>query len=307
MRKTLLNLAQGGCSLGRALGGGPLLRWLARQPAWAGPVADAYCRSGQICQAIDILERSIRRQVRSGAAPTPLAARRPIRLPPHRARVRCLVDLYRAMSTSPARPFLCFGTLLGLARTGDFLPDDPDIDIGLHPDELGCGPARDRLRAAGFTITKFEGPDWPCRLKLRHPQGAKIDLIFFQPHGDNLLTYTRYLGHLVVRRRTRFELAETDFLGQRVWVPDPPERFLEENYGDWRTPVDFFDCVLSSALTDHHQPIIQYRTRRLLAGLLKHGRRPQAAGLVRLVAVKQPRDPFWAWAAAHLDFGVPQP
>ena len=45
---------------------------------------------------------------------------------------------------------------------------------------------------------------------------------------------------------TPFELKTTDFLGIQQYVPDNPELYLDENYGDWRTPNPFFDARIDA-------------------------------------------------------------
>ena len=37
-----------------------------------------------------------------------------------------------------------------------------------------------------------------------------------------------------------------EFLGRPQLVPDPPEQYLDENYGDWRTPNPNFDARMDT-------------------------------------------------------------
>ena len=36
------------------------------------------------------------------------------------------------------------------------------------------------------------------------------------------------------------------FLGEKVWIPSDPELYLDENYGNWRIPVEIFDARLDA-------------------------------------------------------------
>ena len=43
-----------------------------------------------------------------------------------------------------------------------------------------------------------------------------------------------------------FTIKETTFLGEKVWIPSDPELYLDENYGNWRIPVEIFDARLDA-------------------------------------------------------------
>ena len=38
-----------------------------------------------------------------------------------------------------------------------------------------------------------------------------------------------------------FELSDTAVLAHTFFIPSEPERYLDENYGDWKRPVLFWD------------------------------------------------------------------
>lgn len=123
------------------------------------------------------------------------------------------------------------GTLLGVIRDGDFMAHDYDIDLGLMPGtDLESIPGL--VSAAGYD-TFVEGD----RIVAVHSSGARTDLF---PHTERDGKY--WHGSLVHEWwNTPFELAPFEMHGRRLWTPDEPERYLDENYGDWSQPVAFYD------------------------------------------------------------------
>jgi hypothetical protein len=164
-------------------------------------------------------------------------------------------------------PFLSFGTLLGAVRERGFMAHDRDIDLGVFSDEASPERLR-RLFRWSFGLRLALPSLLDARalpVKLRHRSGASIDLVPFERRSDAFITRMRHQNHFLVRRRRPFGLRWIDFEGARVCVPDPPEAFLDENYGDWRVPKPNYHCVLSSRMPfDPHDPLVRYL---LYAGL----------------------------------------
>lgn len=131
--------------------------------------------------------------------------------------------------------FLISGTLLGLMRIGDFLPHDFDLDTGIFSG-FDSHKLRNAIYASGcFTIMAQRSPH--C-IRVRHVNGTPID-IFIHYRGHNDFWHG---GVKVSWHNSPFGLKRVNFKGQEVFIPDNPEKYLEENYGpDWRTPVVNFD------------------------------------------------------------------
>lgn len=179
---------------------------------------------------------------------------------------RVLVEALALMESGGFEPFICFGLLLGCIRDGDFLPHDSDLDIGLFWAAGDLEKVRALLSSGGFVVVRHEPEPWPCRLKARHPDcPVELDILFFRRSAPHVQTYTRICGHPVIRNRSAFSLKTMMFRGETVQVPDPPENFLSENYGNWREKVPFYDYILSSQLTDFNQPVIRYYFLRTFA------------------------------------------
>jgi len=263
-------------------------------------ISDAFCLTGQVELGMEIMESNILKLIaviqKNGKAPSlslydSFFAEKPYYT--KEEKLSGLDSTLKVVSQVADRPFLCFGTLLGLVREKDFITHDMDIDIGLMAPEVSCPELKNLLKAEGFQILLYEGPTWPCRIYGRTPIGIPFDLVFFQPDEDKFLTYTRYLNHLLIRRRTQFKLEQVDFLRRRVWIPSPPEIFLDENYGNWRQPSKYHNYILTSQLTDFSMPIVKYTARKQFFRLCTKGHIKKAKALLDLVTNLYPEDPFW--------------
>lgn len=249
-------------------------------------IGDALVRSGQIENAIALMHRNIRGLLLSRSprqsARSGILGTAPLRYlsVPDDVRLSVIGRIMTALEPHGIRPFLAFGTLLGKEREAGFMAHDGDLDMGILTTEGDAGRVQPLLERAGFSMEVSEGPHWPCRLKLSCKEGVPIDIVFFHPDGDHLLTYGSFIGHRLIRKRTLFGLKEDLFLNTRVWVPDPPSTFLDENYGTWQQPVDFYHYNISSRLTDQSLPIARYCALRVLFRHFALGNYTKASALI---------------------------
>lgn len=130
--------------------------------------------------------------------------------------------------------FLISGTLLGCIREGNILGHDKDIDVGVMED-VPLPQLAQALRQSGRFLVQHSVHDKV--LQVRHANGVLID-IFTHWLEDGLLHHS---GQKTGWTNSPFGLKETEFLGERFAIPDDPERYLAENYGDWRTPKKDYD------------------------------------------------------------------
>lgn len=144
--------------------------------------------------------------------------------------------------------FLAYGTLLGIVRDGDLLPYDKDMDVGLPWDVSRETLVRALTVKHGFSRIGRHTPEkdtWNVDL-IHRETGISIDLFFFKPDGDALLSGFHHLPVPLLWRFGHFTTRPLEFLGHTWQVPDPPERFFQEIYGpDWQTPDPYFDTVIS--------------------------------------------------------------
>lgn len=134
--------------------------------------------------------------------------------------------------------FLISGTLLGLIRNGSFLSHDTDLDTGIF-DGFSPDVLREAIYNAGcFSIMPQRSPH--C-IRVRHANGTPIDIFTHYRDSDDYW----HRGVKVSWHNSPFKLKTARFLGIDVNIPDNPEKYLEENYGDgWRIPAHHFDSAL---------------------------------------------------------------
>jgi hypothetical protein len=183
---------------------------------------------------------------------------RPLRTQAHRTGDFATVDAARALADfaaifPPATVpwYVISGTFLGLIREGGFLAHDYDIDLGIHAEdadlpEIVSAIARSRdffLHKSDVQQTFHRGLDGtvlsdarPILYKIVHRSGLHIDLFVHylddgqRWHGSNVHRWTNHA----------FALAPYQLAGVAVLGPADADRYLTENYGDWRTPrTDF--------------------------------------------------------------------
>lgn len=148
-------------------------------------------------------------------------------------------DLQVVFEKAGVRWFLAAGTALGIIRDGRPLDHDSDIDVGVFEEDWD----RERIRGAFLDHPNFDfdipHPGNP-KLGLIHRGGATIDLFNFYRDGDRLY----HDGVFVRWANSAFGLKEHKVGKTIVRLPDNPEQYLTENYGDWKTPDPDFDAFV---------------------------------------------------------------
>jgi hypothetical protein len=140
------------------------------------------------------------------------------------------------------RAFLISGTLLGYVRDGAVIAWDKDIDVGVFSDETDLEAMDAAFEASMFQVRRIDFTS--TRLRVQHVDGVAIDIFPHYWDGDARLFW--HDGAATRWWNTPFGLTRTAFLGVDSWIPDDPERYLDENYGPWRTPDPHFDARLDA-------------------------------------------------------------
>jgi len=284
-----------------------LLERVARKIAGGKPrvftpiLTDALVRRGHTDLALRLCEGHLRYLLahpawRSAPTATPLGRLvQPSPLPPvaHADKREALRHVLATFEAAGLRPFLCFGLLLGLVREGDFLPHDADLDIGFFYPDASCADVARILQEAGYEITQRYPDPWPCRISARWKAlKLGVDIVFFKREGPHLLTFARYMGNILIRRRTSFSLQRTTFCGMEVWVPEAPERFLDENYGTWQEKTPYHHFILTSPLTDFSVPEVRYLLTTTVQNAVLRNLTPTLQTLIPL-GVRHYNDALW--------------
>jgi hypothetical protein len=220
-----------------------LLRSVARAASVAGEHDDArvLLRKAIVVQA----GRGRRLRSRLGRSKRWVLMRMPVRAatsqPFDLRAATALADLNEELSERDVRAFLISGSLLGCIRESRFISWDKDIDVGVFRDDIqSLDLERAFDRSSTFHVRRLDfNTD---RLRVNHTNGVAID-IFPHYREDDVIwhdgTATRWWNR-------PFGLKRIDFLGDKVFVPDLPEQYLDDNYGNWRVPVPDFDARLDA-------------------------------------------------------------
>lgn len=135
------------------------------------------------------------------------------------------------------------GTCLGAVREGDFIDHDLDVDVGLT-DRDKATEIVEKMRIRGHQVYKTYGT-------LRHglevamiKNGVKTDFFWFYKYKDKLwhAAYQTMDGLKYYRKysfdKDLFDKPKSyNFKGIQTYLPNPPEKYLEQMYGEWQTPV----------------------------------------------------------------------
>lgn len=165
-------------------------------------------------------------------------------------RDRILTDACEALSGLGLKWWLNSGSCLGAIRERGFIGHDTDLDFGIAPGNEGrWNEIQTAFMEKGFSL--YRAWVWrgvPAELSFKRDD-IKVDLFFYRRHGervwfgafgpDELGRWGRWMKFVPRTYSARlFDLPRQIYLrGQRCFVPDPPEEYLERQYGaDWRTP-----------------------------------------------------------------------
>lgn len=192
-----------------------------------------------------------------------------------------LTTVNRALKDKGLQPFLISGSLLGCMRDGQIMPHDKDLDMGLIGWESQFDLAQAILGLGCFDINlkRLKGEALFLISAIDQRTNIAVDFFMFHDKGDHFLHGIDYqYGFTQNFRFSKFNLIETDFLGEKFYIPDQWSRMLEENYGNWQTPEPAYVVTVESpGLTDQgsikHQLIAQLE---LLKTIL-NGLKPQRA------------------------------
>lgn len=155
-----------------------------------------------------------------------------------------LVDLYDLlMPTAPF--FLISGTLLGVIREGKLLRMDKDIDLGV----MGHAQ-RDEIKSRIAGSPKFTEVFVPSvdLIKIKHKNNVNIDLFFHHRQGGTVWhgSHLHAWDNAVWWNEGSSPFAKVQFAGREFLIPSDPDKYLTENYGDWRTPQSDYDASLEA-------------------------------------------------------------
>jgi glycerol-3-phosphate cytidylyltransferase len=201
----------------------------------------------------------------------------------------CRID--RALRSQGLRPFLVSGTLLGAVRDGALIAGDNDLDIGVFADEADSARLCDILRKHDEFQSVY---DLNTFVQVTDGNGTVTD-VFLHYRDDNSIWHGSDVHKWV---NSEFDLAEITFQGQTFLAPQPPERYLDENYGNWQKQVLFWDYSFD---TPNRQFFANRKTAFYLAErIIGEMKKPNPGRYVVQRAIDELRALFGIDLGAHL-------
>lgn len=180
---------------------------------------------------------------------------------------RALESLHRidgVLREAGLKPFLVSGTLLGAVREKGLIEGDNDLDIGIMSEEaddekiyrvLIDQPFLQSVYNLGHLVQATDLNGTVIDIFIHYRENGKIW------HGSAVHKWTN----------TSFQLAEMELGAHTFYVPEHPELYLDENYGNWRHRATFFDYVFD---TPNHEffpslKALYFLTDRVLGEMAK--------------------------------------
>lgn len=151
-----------------------------------------------------------------------------------------LKDLHTVLESSSIPFFFAAGTVLGIVRDGKPLDHDDDIDVGVFQEHWDREVlARIFAKHPSFKVEASMAKK--PKIRLMHRSGGSIDIFQFYREGSDIF----HDGNFVRWRNSDFEIERHEFSnGDIGYLPSNPDRYLTENYGDWRVPDPDFDAFV---------------------------------------------------------------
>lgn len=152
------------------------------------------------------------------------------------AALEALKSLTETFKKRDKRFFLVSGTLLGAMRENDFVSSDYDLDLGIFEGEITLKALRNMFAPSkDFVIDERSTTE--SKLGLKHKSGLEVEFFLHLTEDEHFVLKTDVHSWYY----TPFDLQQIEFRGVTVNIPDQPERYLTENYGNWESKTAFFD------------------------------------------------------------------
>jgi len=135
-----------------------------------------------------------------------------------------------------------FGSLLGVVRDRAIIPWDEDIDLAVsYRDEQKLLSLLWTLREDGLELVRYDKRGLYSVMR----KGEYIDFYIFQPvEGHPRVWYSIYNEFQLQRHLEQTK--PYDFQGIPIRIPEDYDGCLTAYFGDWRTPVKYFDYAPSA-------------------------------------------------------------
>ncbi|TXE83640.1 hypothetical protein FPD46_01825 [Campylobacter peloridis] len=153
--------------------------------------------------------------------------------------INALKDIKKVFDSIKVKFFLVSGTFLGCIREGGFIGHDYDIDIGIWSEDYN-----DKVKNKILEYGVFMQYDlnWLGGLKLKHINGVKIDVFLHFKEDDKIY----HQGDVAKWHNTTLQLQKYNFIGDEYYGFMDFNKYLSENYGNWKVKKVDFDNILDT-------------------------------------------------------------
>lgn len=186
------------------------------------------------------------------------------------------------------------GTLLGLERTGQLLPNDKDVDIGIDWSQMDA--AISHLTAQGWQEERASYGMINPRC-FRHPSSLVLDLCGYateQTTGETISglwmsdipfdwnRITRFPAIQLIRKQSAFGV---------IWYPRQPEQLLAALYGsEWQTPDAHFDTIVCAPNLLNDSWLYYCQAYARLYNAWQQKRYPKMQAMLQVLTRFRPKD-----------------
>lgn len=156
--------------------------------------------------------------------------------------LRRTTEVFAELTRFGLKPWIMGGTLLGPVRSGALLPHDDDADVGYvssYENPLDAALESFELQRfledAGHTVIRYSATQMQIHFPEERGTAFHVD-VFGGFYRDDIFMQPFHV-RAPIPRDTFEQLTEIVIDGWPFAAPNPPERWLEANYGPtWRTP-----------------------------------------------------------------------
>lgn len=199
------------------------------------------------------------------------------------------------LANSGVHAFPAFGTLLGLVREGGLIAFDKDLDIGIPHSEMQR--AHHCMLKHGWVEIKNSFFLSNPRAFYHKESGVSMDVSGFIVDADNGKPATGIWRpgtpkswNWIACFSSIDMVKQPTPLGEQCWMLTNPEQWLEEIYGDWRTPNPNFDTLISALNMTQFSLIAQsYAFSRIYHNIEK-GNYKRALAMTESALIHIPKD-----------------
>lgn len=219
-----------------------------------------------------------------------------------------LWDTLKLFAENGLHVFMAFGSLLGLVRNGGLLLHDKDVDVGLPQSEMKR--ALRLLTHHGWQEVYSSVGYISPRAVVHTKTGFSMDLFGFMIDAESkkaicmgavIPDTPKEWNILWEFERIELEKKNLPDSEEKIWYLKNPEIWLEEIYGDWKTPDKNFDTMVSAKNLCSYSLLAKCFTYSRVFSNWTENNIPRALSLARTALHHEPNDGLMKRVLARLE------